>query len=322
MTPNDVLRAVLWSAVQSFRLDMLFNASGSDANGGSRDRLTQYLLAYKSRFNWINHTYSGEPNNDTSYQHVVDDIKKNVAWAKARGINIDPTELLFDQHSGFNNPNVAPALVATGVKMVGDDASRFFDQRSWAEGVLSVPRYPSNIYYNTATRVQQLDEYNYLYLPPSLGGACQNSSTTTCFTQPATWNQYVDSEASIMLRHVLGNDPRPHYVHQANLAGDGILYLVMNEVLRRYRSYYKTPIIQPTQKSAGQLLETQVKWNAIKDQVNAFIQNGQIKVISDLTAGVQIPITGIPGLGSLYGGLTSGWQPLGPGGTLQLKLPL
>jgi hypothetical protein len=322
MSPSDVLRAVLWSAAQSFRLDLLFNASGSDARGGSRDRLTQYLQAYKSRFNWINHTYSGEPNNDTSYEHVVSDIQRNRDWARARGINLDPTELVFDQHSGFNNPNVAPALTATGVKWVGDDASRYFDMRSWAEGATSVPRYPSNIYYNTATRTQQLDEYNYLYLPPSLGGVCQNSSTTTCFTQPATWNQYVDSEATIMLRHVLGNDPRPHYVHQANLAGDGILYHVMNEVLRRYRSYYRTPIIQPTQRTAGELLDTQAKWNTVKDQVDAFIQNGQIRIVSDLTSSVQVPITGITGIGGLYGGLTSGWQPLAPGGVLQLKLPL
>jgi hypothetical protein len=320
MTSNDVLRAGLWSAVQGVRLDLLFNASGCDA-AGARDRLTQALVAYKNYFGWLNHTYSGEPNNDTSYDQVVNDINKNITWAKARGIKLDPTELVFDQHSGYGNPNVFPALQATGIKWVGDDASRFFEQRPWGSAT-SVPRYPSNIYYNAATRTQMLDEYNYLYLPPSLGGKCENTATTTCFTQAATWNDYVDREASQMLRHVLGNDPRPHYVHQANLAGDGILYSVANEVLRRYRAYFKPTLVVPTQKQAGQLIETQNAWNAISNQVNAFIQNGQINLTSLANSTIQVPVTGIPSLGVLYGGLTSGWQPIGPGGTLQLKLPL
>jgi hypothetical protein len=320
MTSNDVLRAVIWSQVTGTRLDLLFNAEGCDL-AGSRDRLTQSLVAYRNYFGWVNHTYSGEPNNDTTYDHVVADIQKNIDWARARRISLDPTELVFDQHSGFGNPNVFPALAAKGIKWVGDDASRFFDQRPWGSA-LSVPRYPSNIYYNASTRTQMLDEYNYLYLPPSLGGKCENSATTTCFSQTATWNDYVDREASIMLRHVLGNDPRPHYVHQANLAGDGTLYSVANEVLRRYRAYFKPTLIDPTQKQAGQLIDTQNKWNAISSQVDAFIQNGKINLNSLTDSTIQVPVTGVPGLGVLYGGLTSGWQQIGPGGTLQLKLPL
>jgi hypothetical protein len=319
MTANDVFRAILWSRVTGTRLDLLFNASGCDA-AGSRDRLTQALVAYKGYFGWVNHTYSGEPNNDTTYQQVVDDIKKNISWAAARRITLDPTEVVFDQHSGFNNPNVAPALAATGIKWVGDDASRFFDQRPWGDA-LSVPRYPSNIYYNASTRNEMLDEYNYLYLPPSLGGKCENSATTTCFSQPATWNEYVDREASIMMRHVLGNDPRPHYVHQANIAGDGTLYLVANEVLRRYRTYFKPSLVQPAQKQAGQLLDTKARWDAVSSQIDAFIQNGKIKIISSLPSTVQIPITG-GGLGGLYGGSTSGWAPLASGGVLNLGIKL
>ena len=130
----------------------------------------------------------------------------------------------------------------------------------------SVPRYPSNIYYNTATRAQQLDEYNYLYLPPSLGGICQNSSTTTCFSQPATWNAVrrqrgVDHPAA----RARATTRVPHYVHQANLAQDGILYSVLDEVLRRYRSYFKTSIVQPipgrgrvTARHAGEVGRRQV----------------------------------------------------------------
>jgi hypothetical protein len=319
MTQQDVSRAVKWSNTTGIKLDLLFNASGSGAFGGSRDKLTQALVSNKKSFTWVNHTWTGEPNNDTDYAHVVDDITRNIDWANAQGITIDPTELVFDQHSGYNNPNVFPALQATGVQWVGDDASRFFAQRPWGPA-LSVPRYPSNIYYNASTQTQMLDEYNYLYLPPQLGGSCVDSATTTCFSKPATWSDYVNREASTMLRHVLGNDPRPHYVHQANLADDGILYLVANEVIRRYGNYMKPTLVVPSQKQAGQLLDVQAKWDAAKSQVDAYLQGGQVHLSSTLPSALQVPLTGVGGVGNLYGGLTSGWTTLTPGAVINLNL--
>jgi hypothetical protein len=320
MTASDVLRAVIWSYGNSFRVDMAFNGDGSD-EAGARDRLTQYLLAYRSSFYWINHTYSHPNLDNSSLAEITSEIKKNIDWARAHRLTIDPTELVTGEHSGLFNPNMSQALTDTGVKWFGDDASRRPAQWQLGPGT-SLPRYPTNVYYNAATRTEQLDEYNHLYLPPSLGGVCQNTATTTCFSQAATWNQYVDREAETMLRHVLSNDPRPHYMHQANLAKDGTFYSVLNEVLRRYRAYYKPTIVQPVHKAATQLLATQAKWDAVKSQIDAYIQNGQIKIVSDAASTVQVPITGVPGLGSLYGGLTSGWREIGPGGTLQLKLPL
>ena len=41
---------------------------------------------------------------------------------------------------------------------------------------------------------------------------------TTCRETKATWAQYVASENAVMFRHVVDNDPRPHYIHQSNLA--------------------------------------------------------------------------------------------------------
>ena len=41
---------------------------------------------------------------------------------------------------------------------------------------------------------------------------------TTCNAAKVTWQQYLDSETRIMLGHLTGNDPRPHYFHQTNIA--------------------------------------------------------------------------------------------------------
>ena len=37
-------------------------------------------------------------------------------------------------------------------------------------------------------------------------------------TTPATWAEYLDQRDRVMFRHLTGNDPRPHYFHQTNLA--------------------------------------------------------------------------------------------------------
>jgi hypothetical protein len=305
MTPADVTRAVYWSSITGIKIDLLFNASGSDA-AGKRDKLTQALVQDRKDFRWVNHTYSGEPNDDTTTEWITSDIQKNLDWAKSKGISMDKTELVFDQHSGLNNPNTIPALTTTGVKWVGDDMSRFPEQRQVGPA-LTVPRYPSAIYYNVAKKSEQLDEYNYLYLPPELGGGCVDTSTTTCFSQPATWSDYVNNEATQILRHVMSNDPRSHYMHQANLAEDGIMYSVFNEVLSRYYTYYKNPLVNPTHRETGEELLRENKWRAALDagKVTAYLQNGKVTVQSTET--LEVPFTGTS-VGSLYGGQRSGWR--------------
>ena len=52
--------------------------------------------------------------------------------------------------------------------------------------------------------------------PPAACVPIEN--VTTCRTTPATWAEYVTSENRVMFRHVVDNDPRPHYIHQSNLA--------------------------------------------------------------------------------------------------------
>ena len=321
MTQYDVLRAVLWSQANGVRLDMVFNGAGS-AEAGARDPLTSAFLSAKRYFNWISHTYTHTNLDNLSYTEIRDEIQQNVAWAKSKGLTMDPAELVTGEHSGLFNPNMAQAMTDTGIKWFGDDNSRRPAQ--WQLGpALSLPRYPTNVYYNVATRAEQLDEYNYLYLPPELGGSCVNTSTTTCFSKPATWSEYVDREASQILRHMLGNDPRPHYVHQANLAKDGILYSVLDEVLRRYKSYYKTAITQPTHKEAAGLLTTQEKWASVSSQIDAYMQNGRIVVKSNASSTQQVPVAGaLTGVGAAYGGLTSGWTSLAPGATKQFTAKL
>ena len=100
-----------------------------------------------------------------------------------------------------------------------------------------------NVFYNAGRAAEQVDEYNWIYTSRAHGGSgiCEdNPATTTCLAAPLdTATGYADHivplEARIALGHVLANDPRPHYVHQSNLAEDRIAYPVLDRRPRRLR---------------------------------------------------------------------------------------
>jgi hypothetical protein len=306
MTPADVTATLAWQQANGFRFDLAFNGDGSAdaiAQNGS-DPLTTSLLANRSSFRWINHTYAHENLDNSSFFTIWTQITRNVLWAWSRGISINPRELVTGEHSGLANPSMPRALAYSGVDRIASDASRTPAQTSIGSA-LTVPRYPSNVYYNVSTQAEELDEYNYLYYE-----ACTPSPTTTCLTQPADWAYFLDSEASIMLRHVLQNDPRPHYAHQSNLTGDRILLSVVSEVLNRYRSYVTAPIVQPSFASCGDALYSARRWGTALSSgqvTTAYMQNGFVYLRT--TSSFSAPITGTT-TGSSYGGDVSGWTSL------------
>jgi Putative Ig domain len=269
------------------------------------------------------------------------------------------------------NPYFVPALEAVGITVVGDDASKVYpnppdDQfgigadysgstyaaaQPFVDGTAQVaPRHPINIYYNASTEAQEVDEYNTLYEPPSLGGQCVASSTTTCETAPATFADIVDSVVSGMLQNMLSNDPRPSYVHQTNIigqppagpatsgtppttadtTGDGLLYSVLNPLLSEYAGYFSslTPYEQPTLGAIGTVLAQQTAWSAAQTagSVTASETDGAVTVANSGTSSVQVPITAPTGttvngaaFGQAYGGTLSAWTPVAGSGSTTLQ---
>jgi hypothetical protein len=315
MTAADVTRLINWQNANGIKLDMVFNGHGSDEHvqeTGS-DPLAAALLPQRGQFRWINHTYSHPKLFTTSRGGIVNEIATNVQWAAAHGITIDPSELVTGEHSGLDNPEMPGALADTGIKWIASDNSRESSQRAIGPAI-TVPRFPSNVYYNVGTSQEQLDEYNYIYLPPSLGGKCVNTPTNTCRDAPATWEEYVDSEANIMFDHVMGNDPRPHYAHQSNLVVEAgtptdpepVLFSVLNAALARYRPYLNVPIVQLSHTQIGDQLQRRSQWNANRGEVSAYLQDGQVHFTNNSTHAIEVPITGTA-IGDDYGGQRSGW---------------
>src|SRR3954452_1289255 len=322
MTAADVTRLVAWQNANGIKLDMVFNGSGSDDfkldTLQATDPLLDAFLAAKSQFHWINHTYTHLQLDLATQAQLDSEIGTNITWGLGQSLPMDRSELVTGEHSGLHNPLIAGTLDALGVKWVAADNSREPVQYTIG-GATTVPRYPSNIYYNVESQAEQLDEYNFIYLPPP-AGKCVNSATTTCRAAPATWAEYVDSEASIMFRHLMANDPRPHFAHQSNLTGDGVLYTVVDEMLRRYRAAFAPPLVQLTHAQVGQTLQQQATWaaNLAAGRVSGYLQDGLVHVTTTTT--MQVPVTGTP-QGDVYGGEHSGWFTVTPSQPLVQQAP-
>ena len=318
-----------------------YTDTGSAAPGGAPGSSSTFPSATNPGIDCASGAASWEPATSTATDASIDqEIGMDQAFAAANGItNYNPAAVVTGEHSGLENPNMTAALAGAGVTVFAQDGSRQPTQYSLgaAEGA---PRYPSNIYYNASNWPDELSEYNTLYVASgdSIGngetGRCDDTSSTTCLTTPATEATVLASESRIMLGHVLDNNPRVGYAHQSDLIGPAtqngadygytILDLISN-MLSQYNTWYNTnsPLDQMTDTTEAQVLAEQGAWATAETGGNytASVTNGTVTVTNNGSA-VNVPITAPAGttvngaaFGTAYGGQLSDWVNLGTGAT-------
>ncbi|MFI8766203.1 hypothetical protein ACIGN6_14955 [Streptomyces sp. NPDC053792] len=360
MTSADAQYAAAWQKASGFTLDMVYNGGQGEqwkTEHGGTDPLTDRLVADRAQYRWINHTYTHpflgcvqdnavvpwQCARDTagntlwvSRSEISGQIRNNYNWAVGKGISVDRSELVTGEHSGLktlpqqpvDNPNLAGALADNGVKWTGSDNSREPQQRPVGTGtVKTVPRHPMNVYYNVGTAAEMTDEYNWIYTSRADGGSgiCESNPASTCLPAPLpTATGYADhivpQEARTALSHVLGNDPRPHYVHQSNLAEERLLYPVLDRVLADYRALFaaNAPLVNPAQKDVGTELNRRAAWDqaVAAGKVTAYRIGTTVTVKAP--SGVTVPVTAPEGtrkqlllgtttFGAPYAGTRSAW---------------
>ncbi|WP_432135293.1 hypothetical protein [Streptomyces sp. bgisy154] len=355
MTPADVDHALAWQADRRFTLDLAYNAAGSvdqREDHGGVDALADRLIAARDRFRWINHTYTHAflgcvqdtsvvpwkcaTNADgstrwVSRSEISAEIANNRVWGRNVGLPLEDDELVTGEHSGLavlpqqgeDNPHLGPALADNGIGWLGSDNSREPGRRQVGPAT-TVPRYPMNVFYNAARAAEQVDEYNWIYTGRAQGGSgiCEdNPATTTCLDaplDPATGYQdhIVPLETRTALSHVLGNDPRPHFIHQSNLAEDRIAYPVLDGVLGGYDALFAadTPVVNLRMKDIGAELEHRAAWRAALDAGSVTAYRIGDAVTVQAPAGTAVPVTVPTGttlagtvFGEAYAGRMSGW---------------
>jgi len=270
-----------------------------------------------------------------SQADIDSEINQNVAWANSNGVTINPHELLTGEHSGLlytpqvptDNPNFVAAVNELGITATGADASRDPITRLIGTGTHTFPRHPMSLWYNVATKADEVSEYNWLYAPGGSGWCAANPTICTqlpAALDPAGFDSYiVPTETRSDLMDILTNDPRPLYVHQPNLMGpDHLLYGVLDSVLGTYRSLFdaSAPIVQPNVTDLTNVLVDQQQWKTAQANANvsAYLQDGQVTVANSDTVSHNVPVTvpegttvnGSP-FGQAYAGERSDWTTVG-----------
>ncbi len=302
MGADDVAATVAWSQKRGLRPSMAFNAHGADPD----DEFTATLLRHKDSFAWVNHTFGHLTLDAVDLPTLVSEIRLNVEFARAHGLPMDPTELITGEHSGLRNQYMPGALAKTGIRWIADDNSRRPMQEQLGTA-LTVPRHPTNIYCNVATCADQLHQYDHL----SASGS--EERTVAPPARGTTWSEFIGREADMMLFHVLGNDPRPHYVHQSNLSDDRIAFKLLDEVLARVNEYLSIELTHPSLAQAGEELSRQSDWHRALEagRVSAYLHGGKVHVRA--RDALRVPITGAQEVGSDHGPCRSGWsEPVEP----------
>jgi hypothetical protein len=260
-------------------------------------------------FGWINHTFQHRDFDELTAEEMTTEIARNAQWAEVNGFPIDERELATGEHKGLGNPAIVPALDATDIAYIASDASREPVPerlgRAW-----KVPRLPANIYYDTGTFAETLDQYDHRYRE-----SCEGEF---CLKERPSWEDYLALESVSILKFVNGNDPRTFYLHQANLAEEGTLYPVVDAVLERFRSVTSQPVLQPTLTESGEAQLDRLRWQtALADgAVTAHVEGGTLVVRSERD--LRVPVTGAGE--ERYGAERSGWVEVGAGEEVRIPV--
>ena len=228
---------------------------------------------------------------------------------RARASRSTPSELVTGEHSGLktlpqmpaDNPNLAPGAERRPASSTSPPTPPASRPPAPVGNAATVPRYPMNIYYNVATRAEEVDEYNWIYTSQADGGSgiCENNPRLHLH-RPARRrtgfdNYIVPLEARIAYDHVVSTNPAPHYAHQSNLAEDRILYPVLDAVLARYRPRYTTatPIVNPKFADTALQNKRQAAWAAAlrSRTVEAYTLDGRVTIVNKGTGTLDVPVT-------------------------------
>jgi hypothetical protein len=339
MTADDADHAARWSRACGLRLDLVCNGAGSERHareaGLDADPLLGALLSRRDDFGWINHTYEHINLDLASRPTIEAEIARNRRWAGQVGIDLEPGAVVTGEHTGLanlaavpasaENPELAAAVAAQGIRYLGCDASRSYpvhgadpDGPRLAPGVpvvvgsaLAIPRYPTLLAYAAATREQTLDHLRHLGL-----------------IDVTSWADVLAAESARIFTTVMSNDPRPHYFHQSNLAAadaaqaptDGrLFYALLDAVLASYRRYVKPdePLLQPTLGETGELLRRRMAWSAAlhDDAVAGYIEGSRVRIANRTDHPIDVPVH-VAGVDDAAEAMTAGWTRVLPGETI------
>jgi hypothetical protein len=229
--------------------------------------------------------------------------------------------------SGLDNPYFLQAAWYFGTRYILSDASRpawnnpapntgFYS--TYVPGLLIIPRYPTNCYYNVHTPAEWVDEYNYFYGPAGI---------VPFWDHNLSYAEILDKESDTWLRHLLKYSIDPVMFHQTNLypydGKNNIMGDLINRTLAKYNAISTLPIVSLAQHDIGRRMASRMAYNqaGVSARLVLGSTSSQIQVTAANSA-ANVPITGVSaGSAEKYGGQTISTVTVNAGSTVTVAGP-
>lgn len=373
MTAEDIDYLVDWQRRSGIKVHLALNGAGAAqyaTDHAGHDPLMERMVEQRAELRFLNHTWShhflgcdrvllpedwrclGDAQGTARWPEekvLYAEVAKNQEFMKKNNLeNFNVTELVTGEHSGLakppqqpdDNPNLGAAISRAGIVWVASDNSTETEPRPLGSAT-TVPRYPIDLDYNTPTAPQVVDLYNYVNTSRADGGsgACETTPGEICVKPLPLETGYaevlVPMEGEKAYHHTVGNDARPHFVHQTNFTGERLIYQILDDMLERYNATFaeNSPLLNPTMSEAGTSLVNQRDWKTSAGEISAKVAGRVVTVTNKGDAAVTVPLTLTQGssnvregrlagaFGAEYQGQSSEWVVVEPGTTATFELP-
>jgi hypothetical protein len=335
MTSNDLLAAALWQfdkrlnpVTAGFKLTWAFNGVGTAPN----DPLTQMAHVFRHNvFNWVNHTYSHQ-NLDffdgttipVDYATVRNEIQRNIDVATHLRLRpFDRANLVTPDVSGLSYAVAMQAAFDAGVRYLVSDSSKRGQNNpspnigiynALVPGILELPRYPTNLFYNVTTPTEWVGEYNFIY--------------RSYWGRDFSYADVIENQSDQLLMYLLRGDANPTMYHQSNLrlypvggvpGSHSLLSDLLDRTFAKYAQLYTVPVQSPTMDALGHWVAQRMQREGAG--VTATINPGQSVSVSS-TGPAVVKVTGLAAPGAeIYAGQPIASISLAGGQTATVPLP-
>ncbi len=312
------------------RIDIAFNGAGTMERGGfTGDELYKTSRKYINEFNWVSHTYTHKDLNRISYSDAMYQLSENAKFAKTLMAGFEhrfsPHSMVTPHISGLFNGDALRAMKSNGIYHIVNDTSVSKQlgphphTAYWSssrvngeDGVLIMPRYPTDIYFETSLPGELTEKYHDMRSGPfGIGG------------KHYSLDDVMREESERVLYNILNYQAAAYMFHQANMRtfeyGNGresLLSLWMKKMINDFRRFSTLPILAQKMDDMAQHYKDMMALESCGRNGRLFIEQGQITRVQVWGNGrCTIPLSVV---GSEFEGATA--QSYGPDRTIETRL--
>lgn len=343
LTGSDIDQLVGWQTGFRSRLPsgsqyitvMAFNGIGTRSSVYPDQTLLAESRSAGASLSWLNHTWDHENMDLMTRAAAGDEITRNCNQAATFLLNgFACSELVTPDMSGLTNPNAMLGILDAGARYVVSDTSitaEIAAERGTTPGdnpsfnvgranamdarVYQVPRHPTSIFYDVATRATEVDEYNTIY--------------RSYWGRDLSYDEIIDVDTSFGLYYLLAGDIDPLMFHQPNLASelvDGTSHNLLGDWVEasavRFAALIDAPILTLAQRELAGAMQARAALDACGAAATYVEAGPTLELRSSDSCGV--PITGVAstaGTVDVYAGVPTTEVATTAGVTTVIPLP-